>query len=410
MKSSVILFSDIDHLVVKHNNLIEAKTQLTEVENKVVSLAVVLTRLHEKNPDRDLSIDSTIRIYASDYMKTYSVPLKTAYSAINYAMDTLYERTFCMPAEDGTPTYYRWLQSKGKGEVAGETEKLTDGYIQFAFSNKAIELITGLDKGNYTSYGIERISRLKGNHTGRIYELIIKYKNTEADKTTSLRTTKVFELENFRELLGIEDHEYRDKKKPGTTRLDNFKAKVIDKSLVVINAESDITATAIYHRTGRSITGISFSFEFKKDYVPAFLRDMDQDDGGTGEMRTVGDETKDKKDKPKGKVIDKPADAPALPAVQTDEQHLGTDLSKEDINKPNPVQEHIVSYDAIKTVPTEDQKKNTDPHAIPDHLYAKYKELGGKLTKEKLTEKCRASAKSAGHFMLTEITELKKAQ
>lgn len=397
MKSSVILFSDIDHLVVKHNNLIEAKTQLSEVENKVVSLAVVLTRLHEKSSDRDMSINSTIRIYASDYMKTYSVGTTAAYNALNDAMDTLYNRSFTMTSEDGTPTIHRWIQSKGKGE------KLNDGYIQFAFSTKAIELITGLEKGNYTSYGIERISRLKGNYSGRIYELIIKYKNIKGDDE-SIKTTKVFELENFRGLVGIEDHEYRDTKKPGATRLDNFKKKVIDPAIVTINAESDITVTPIYHRTGRSITGLSFSFEFKKDYVPSFLRN-ENNAQGPGEMRTIRDETKDpKKTKPT-----KPKDAPDLPTVKDDKEHLGTDLRMEDLkDKVNQIQDHIVDFkDLVKPVPA-DKKKELDVHSIPGHLYSKYEEVGGTLSIEKLTEKCRASTKTAGHFMLTEIAELKK--
>lgn len=402
MSSPVVLFSDIDHLVVKHNNLIEAKTQLTEVENKVVSLAVVLTRLHEKSLERNMNIDSTIRIYASDYMKTYSVPLKTAYSAINYAMDSLYERTFSMPDKDGTPTAYRWLQSKGKGEVKGDHEKLTDGYIQFAFSTKAIELITGLEKGNYTSYGIERISRLKGNYSGRIYELIIKYKNIKGGEE-SVKTTKVFELESFRELIGIEDHEYRDKKKPGATRLDNFKKKVIDPSMLTINAESDITATPIYHRTGRSITGVSFSFEFKKDYIPAFLRN-ENNTQSTGEMRTVGDETK-------GTKKTKPKDTPAIPTVDNDQQHLGTDLRKEDLeDKVNPVQNHIVDFKSmVKVSPGNDKPKVKDIHLVSERTYEMYVSAGGTLSIEELTEKCRSNAVAAGTFVLGEIAKLRKA-
>lgn len=396
MKSSVILFSDIDHLVVKHNNLIEAKTQLSEIENKLVSLAVVLTRLHAKNPGCDMNIDSTIRIYASDYMKTYSTPITTAYTAINEAMDSLYERTFCMPDQDGTPTHYRWIQSKGKGE------KLNDGYIQFAFSTKAVELITGLENGNYTSYGIERISRLKGNYSGRIYELIIKYKNIKGDEE-STKTTKVFELENFRELIGIQDHEYRDKKKPGTTRLDNFKKKVIDPSMLTINAESDITATPIYHRTGRSITGVSFSFEFKKDYIPAFLRN-ENNAQGTGEMRTVGDETK-------GTKKTKPKDTPAIPTVDNDQQHLGTDLRKEDLeDKVNPVQNHIVDFKSmVKVSPGNDKPKVKDIHLVSERTYEMYVSAGGTLSIEELTEKCRSNAVAAGTFVLGEIAKLRKA-
>lgn len=395
MYSDVVLFTDVDHLIVKHNSLVESQTDLSEVESKLVALAIVLTRLHEKDPNRDIAIDSTIRIYASDYVKAYSVTLNGAYTAINDALDSLFNNSFRMVAPNGVPTDYHWIESKGTGE------KLNDGFVEFTFSKKAIELITGFDskKGNYTSYGIDRISQLKGSYSGRIYELIIQYKNTENDKTTNRKTTKIFELENFRLMLGIAPHEYRKKDKPTMMRMDNFKKNVIDIPLEIINQNSDITATAIYHKTGKTITAISFSFEFKKDYVPSFLRGKDT---GTGKIRTVGDETKDPKNT-------KPKDAPDLPTVKDDKEHLGTDLRTEDLkDKVNPVQDHIVDFkDLVKPVPA-DKKKELDVHSIPGHLYSKYEEVGGTLSIEKLTEKCRASTKTAGHFMLTEIAELKK--
>ncbi|PKF35491.1 replication initiation protein [Acinetobacter proteolyticus] len=392
MHSPVLLFSDIDHLVVKHNNLIDAKTQLSEVENKIVSLAIVLTRLYDKNTDQDMKIDSTIRIYASDYMKTYDVGITAAYNALNDAMDALYERSFTMPASDGTLTDYRWLQSKAKSEK----EKISEGYVQFAFSDKAVELITQLENGNFTTYGIERISRLKGSYSGRIYELIIKYKNTEADKSTHLRTTKIFELETFRELLGIESHEYRKKQQPDVTRMDNFKEKVIDKSLEIINLESDITATANYHRTGRSITGISFSFEFKKDYVPSFMRD---EKNSTGEMRTVGDETK----QPKGKDKKKPDGAPALPTVKNDAEHLGTDLRKEDLQG----QDNAFALelgDALKVVP----KTFAAAMEISEAMYKQYQDAGGDLSIKELLERSVDSGKQPNAYVSLQVFELRQ--
>lgn len=390
MHSSVILLSDIDHLVVKHNNLIESKMQLSEVENKVVSLAIVLTRLHARNTERDMKIDSTIRIYASDYVKTYSVTTKAAYHAINDAMDSLFERTFTMPSSKGVPTDYRWIQSKGKGT------KLNDGFVEFTFSEKAVELITNLNKGNYTSYGIERISRLKGNYSGRIYELIVKYKNTEADKKTNQRSTKIFEIESFRELIGVEDHEYRDKKKPNVTRIDNFKVKVIDKSIDVINLETDIIATAIYHRTGRSITSISFDFEFKADYVPAFMRNSQTvAEGKKGnEIRTV-----------KGVTTDVPADAPKLPSVKNDTEHLGTDIRKEDLA----TRENKLAIDlqgAINAIPSDFKPDNN----IPDHLYAQYVDQGGTKTKNEIIKESIALDKQPSGYISFLIFSMIKAK
>ena len=404
MYSDVVFFTDVDHLIVKHNSLIESKTDLSEVESKLVALAIVLVRLHEKDPNRNLAIDSTIRIYASDYVKAYSVTLNGAYTAINDALESLFNSHFRMNSIDGIPTDYHWIESKATGK------KLNDGFVEFTFSKKAIELITGFDKkkGNYTSYGIDRISRLKGNYSGRIYEIIIQYKNTETDKTSKKKTTKIFDLEDFRLMLGIALHEYRKKDKPTMMRMDNFKKNVIDIPLSIINEHSDIVAEPRYHKTGKTITGISFVFEFKKDYVSSFTgkkifedtAELVDNSDEPGEMRTVGDETKDPKK-------NKPADKPAIPAVKNDKEHLGTDIRKEDIDKPNPVQEHIVEYKDLAK-PVQQGSANKDPHQISEHNYKTYVDIGGKLSIEKLTEKCRASAKPAPAFMLGEIGRLRK--
>lgn len=411
MYSEVVFFTDVDHLIVKHNSLIESKTDLSEVESKLVALAIVLTRLHEKDPNRDIAIDSTIRIYASDYVKAYSVTLNGAYTAINDALESLFNSYFRMTSPDGVPTDYHWIESKGTGK------KLNDGFVEFTFSKKAIELITGFDnkKGNYTSYGIDRISRLKGSYSGRIYELIIQYKNTEVDKSSSKRTTKIFDLENFRLLLGIAMHEYRKKDKPDMIRMDNFKKNVIDIPLAIINQNSDIEAEPHYHKTGKSITGISFSFKFKKDYVSAFIGSKSAEnskasDGEvvdnseqTGEMRTVGDETKDPKTKPEN--------APELPSVKNDKDHLGTDIRKEDLeDKANPVQDHIVDFkDMVKVIPGNDKPKVKDIHLVSERTYEMYVNAGGALSIEELTEKCRSNAVAAGTFVLGEIAKLRKA-
>lgn len=392
MYSDIILRSDIDHLIVKHNELVQAKTKLSESEQKLISLAIVLTRIYALDKTKNMSIDSAIRIHAREYMLAYGVSIQTAYSAINEAMSTLYERSFTTKSSTGKEAEYRWVQSK----AISKPTKLSDGFVEFEFSNKAIELILDINNGNYTSYGIERISRLNGNYAGRLYEIAITVKH-QANKTT-----RIYPIEELRLILGVEDDEYRDKSKPNRpTRMDNFKKYVIEETIKKINKETDIKMEAMYFKTGRNISGIAFSFKFKKNYQPKFnnLNGREVLVSGiddTDTIKTVGDETK-------------PKDAPDLPTVKDDKEHLGTDLRTEDLkDKVNPVQDHIVDFkDLVKPVPA-DKKKELDVHSIPGHLYSKYEEVGGTLSIEKLTEKCRASTKTAGHFMLTEIAELKK--
>ena len=394
MYSDVIFFTDVDHLIVKHNSLVESKTDLSEVESKLVALAIVLTRLYEKDPNRDIAIDSTIRIYASDYVKAYSVSLSGAYTAINDALNSLFNSYFTMPAPNGILTDYHWIESKGTGE------KLNDGFVEFTFSKKAIELITGFDtkKGNYTSYGIDRISRLKGNYSGRIYEIIIQYKNKEVDKTTSKKTTKIFELENFRLMLGIAPHEYRKKDNPTMMRMDNFKKNVIDIPLAIINEHSDIEVEAHYHKTGKTITSISFSFEFKKDYVSAFLSKKGDDHEQPNEMRTVGDDTK------------KPTQPKKLTQPKKPSNEGNEDLREEDLeSKENPVEQYIVDFrSTVKDRPEVKKPNELDIHLVPERTYKLYVEAGGTLTIDELSDKCRSSCQSSGTYILGEISRLKK--
>ncbi len=92
----------------------------------------------------------------------------------------------------------------------------------------------------------------------RLYELIIAWKSTHK--------TPVFELAEFRNRLGVEEHEY--------SRMTDFKRRVLDVAMKQINELSNIQIKMEQHKKGRSIAGFSFTFvEIKKKDSDAPERD-----------------------------------------------------------------------------------------------------------------------------------------
>src|SRR5699024_1342357 len=85
-------------------------------------------------------------------------------------------------------------------------------------------------------------------YSARLYELIIQWK--------AAGKTPIFELNNFRDQLGIGINEYQ--------RMHHFKARVLELAIDEINAKTDITVDYEQHKKGRVITGFSFKFKQKK--------------------------------------------------------------------------------------------------------------------------------------------------
>lgn len=376
MYSDIILRSDIDHLIVKHNELVQAKTKLSESEQKLISLAVVLTRIYALDKTKNMSINSNIRIHAREYMLAYGVSIQTAYSAINEAMSTLFERSFTTKNTNGIETEYRWIQSK----AISKPTRLSDGFVEFEFSNKAIELILDLNNGNYTSYGIERISRLNGNYAGRLYEIVITVQHQ------ATKMTRIYPIEELRLVLGVDDDEYRDKTKPNRpTRMDNFKKYVLGETIKKINKETDIKMEAIYFKTGRNISGVAFSFKFKKNYRPKF-NDVNGQEITTDELDngdsiiTVGDETKTKKTVTKVRL-------------------------KDESQKGKEGNQFTAALAEVVKAPPGEFKPTLD---IPEHLFEQYKNLGGPLSKDEVVKLSISNGKQPSGYISFEIFQLRQ--
>lgn len=225
-------------LVVKDNALINASYNLEVTEQRLILLAIINAR----ETQQGITSDSKLEIHASDYANQFNVKKETAYEALKNAVNNLFERQFS----------FRETTKKGVGIVrsrwVSRIKYIDDSAIlEITFAPDVVPLITRLEQ-HFTSYQLKQVSQLTSKYAIRLYELLIAWR--EVGKVPKI------ELSEFREKLGIAANEYK--------AMNHFKSRVLEPSIKQINEHTDITVSYEQHKTGRTITGFSFSFKQKK--------------------------------------------------------------------------------------------------------------------------------------------------
>ena len=226
-------------LVVKTNRLNQAFQTLSLSEFHIVQLAIVDAR----HTGTGLSTDTPLRIDALRYAEIFGTTRQNAYQRMKEAEDSLFNRRFSFFDEDGKLVKSRWIQ---------QVKYLDDeGAIELVFTLAVVQGISKIDgiKDFFTQYLLSQTAQLNSTYSARLYELLIQWK--------AVGKTPLFELETFREQLGIGVNEYK--------RMDHFKTRVLDLAITEITEKTDIQATYQQHKKGRSISGFSFSFKQKQD-------------------------------------------------------------------------------------------------------------------------------------------------
>lgn len=216
--------------VKKDNALVAASYNLTLGEQRLILLAIAAAG-HE--------LDARHVVTAEQYADCYKLTAQGAYRALREASLQLFERRYTVRTDDKTKLR-RWVSGVDYVEGAGQ--------VVLHFAPDVLEYLGEL-KNRFTVYALEQVASLTSAHAVRLYELLISWR--------SVGKTPVFELAAFREQLGILPDEY--------PRMTNFKQRVLDPALAQINEHTDIEASYQQHKTGRKITGFSFTFSHKKD-------------------------------------------------------------------------------------------------------------------------------------------------
>lgn len=219
-------------VVIKDNALINATYTLSLTEQRILLLSIVLARKNNQVIDHN----EYLSIHAHDFAEAYDVDKKNVYRDLKTACNTLFRREFSY-VQGHTIIRSHWLQSSKYHEDSGE--------IEILFARELIPFIELIEeKLCYTKYFLEDVAKMTSPYAIRLYELIIAWKSTHK--------TPIFELQEFRNRLGVEEHEY--------TRMTDFKRRVLDVAVKQINELSNIQIKMTQHKKGRSITGFSFTF------------------------------------------------------------------------------------------------------------------------------------------------------
>ena len=230
---------DMSELVVKDNALIQASYTLDLVEQRLMLLAIVEAR----ETGRGITPDSLLQIHAHSYAEHFDVNKETAYTVMKDACKGLFDRY--VTYHDKNPKtgknrsfHCRWVDKIGY-------EKDT-GIVYLRFTHDVVPLITRLEQ-QFTSYEIEQVRSLNSGYAIRLYELLIQWRATGK--------TPIFELQEFRYQLGVEDIQYK--------TMSNFKKHVLDFAVNQINEHTDITVKYEQLKEGRRIVGFTFKFKSK---------------------------------------------------------------------------------------------------------------------------------------------------
>ena len=233
-------------LVVKDNALINASYNLEVTEQRLILLSIIRAR----ETGQGISSDSKLEIHASDYASRFDVTKEAAYNALKNAVNNLFERKFSFKEIHKDTNKEIVVKSRWVSRIAYVDDLAT---LEITFAPDVVPLITRLEK-HFTSYQLKQVAQLTSKYAIRLYEFLIAWRD--------VGKTPVISLSEFRERLGLEMNEYQ--------KMVNFKSRVLEPAIKQINELTDIHVKYEQYKTGRSISGLSFTFKHKKiDSIPS---------------------------------------------------------------------------------------------------------------------------------------------
>jgi len=238
----IIMVNQKNELVVKDNRLVEASYHLTLVEQNIILCAITEARRTQKG----LNSEDFVTITAKDYANLFGADEKSVYAQLKTAIDTLFSRHVVIrdtPSEGGRDrvTKIRWISAASY--IDG------NGTIQLQFAGVIVPYITRLE-AQFTRYRLGQVSNMTSAHAIRMYELLIQWGSIGK---------REIGIEWLKETLMI-DGRYSSMK--------DFKKRVVDLSMNQINAHSDLNVEYIQRKTGRNVTHLTFTFDYKPGAKP----------------------------------------------------------------------------------------------------------------------------------------------
>ena len=170
-------------LVRKSNFLIEASYKLSLMEQRIV---MILASMIKPNDDEFKKYPLNIKEFAT----LLELKHKDEYSQVQLVTKKLLTRAFTIRMSDAT-LQIGWLSSA----------KYLDGQgiVELCFDPQLKPYLLQL-KDRFTSYRLKNVIQLKSSFSIRIYELLKQYEKIGE---------RIFFVDNLRDQLGLEEHQYK---------------------------------------------------------------------------------------------------------------------------------------------------------------------------------------------------------
>lgn len=223
-------------LVVKHNDLIEARYQaFTVVEQRII---LMLLGQIQKN-DTDFK---KYRVSVADFCRLTGLELNGGfYEHLRKTLTGLTSKSIYIKKEDGF-LVTTWF--------ADAEYKKSEGWIEISISSKLKPYLLDL-KAKYTQYQLDIAIQFKSQYAIRLYERLKKEAQIVREYKQKNSFEQKYSYEELREFFVIEKKLY--------SMFKDFRKWVIEPAVKEISDKSDLNITQVeYLKTGRKITHVCF--------------------------------------------------------------------------------------------------------------------------------------------------------
>ena len=200
----------------------------------VICQKIVLFAISKVNPLEPLPREQTITV--SEFAEALDLDMTNAYRQLYEGVDALYNASVQFTESDWE-VETRWVASKAKKTKGG-------GAVKFKWGEDVHAGLCQLRNG-FKSYQLRSIAKLDTSHAIRLYEILLRYKDTG---------TRIIAIDELKAMLGIPDK---------YTRYVDFRRYTIEPSVKQLNAKSNMSVQYSTKKIGRKVTHIIFKFKLE---------------------------------------------------------------------------------------------------------------------------------------------------
>ena len=224
---------------LKKGNKVEKRNDLNEIRTKHMTMqqlrffAIYLSRINARD-------ESTrrVRFPLADFQKIMGLG-RLNIANLKAATDGLLCQIVHLPNKNGGYKSFQLFK-----ECTVDKDPDGEWFVEIDAHDKALPMFFDF-KEKYFTYDVGNVLRLGSSNQMRMYE-ILKQRQT-------LRQPVIIQLQELRELLGLDDDKY--------TRYQDFRVRILDKAQKELAEQTDIKFTYEPVKKGRKIAALAFNIQ-----------------------------------------------------------------------------------------------------------------------------------------------------